>query len=231
MEYIDINKYYNQLINDDCLNILKQLPDKSIDLILTDPPYGIGVGKKTVKFTGKVEGRGFCCPRNKLEAKDWDDSIPSKEIFDEIFRVSKNQIIWGGNYFTEYLSGSSCWIVWDKDNGTTDFADCELAYTSFNSAVRKFKYRWNGCLIQDPRMKEEKIHPTQKPIPLFQFCIEKYSKPDDIILDPFSGSGTTAIAAFNSNRTFICIEKDKEYYNKAIERFNNHKRSHAGLLS
>lgn len=145
----------------------------------------------------------------------------AKKIFDEIFRISKNQIIWGGNYFAAYLNNSSCWIVWDKDNGTNDFADCELAYTNFSSAVRKYLYRWNGCLQGNMKEKEIRIHPTQKPVPLFQWCLQNYSKEGDLILDCFSGSGTTAVACHNLHRRFICIEKDKEYYEASVKRLND----------
>ena len=213
-----IDQYINRIINADCLDILQQLPDKSIDLVLTDPPYGIGVNKKSVILDGTVQGKGFCARRSNFAKKDWDDAIPQKQIFDEIFRVSKNQIIWGGNYFAEYLNNSSCWVVWDKDNGTTDFSDCELAYTSFSSAVRKYLYRWNGCLQGNMKQKEIRIHPTQNPLPLFQWCLENYSKEGDLILDCFSGSGTTAVACHNLKRRFICIEKDPEYWAASVKR-------------
>lgn len=212
------DKFINQIINADCLDILRQLPDKCIDLILTDPPYGIGVNKKSVILDGTVQGKGFGARRSNFAKKDWDDAIPQKEIFDEIFRVSKNQIIFGGNYFAEYLHNSSCWIVWDKDNGTNDFADCELAYTSFSSAVRKYLYRWNGCLQGNMKEKEIRIHPTQKPLPLFQWCLQNYSKEGDLILDCFSGSGTTAVACHNLHRRFICVEKDPDYYAASVKR-------------
>lgn len=213
-----IDQYINRIINADCLDILQQLPDKCIDLVLTDPPYGIGVNKKSVILDGTIQGKGFGARRSNFAKKDWDDAIPQKEIFDEIFRVSKNQILWGGNYFAEYLYNSSCWIVWNKDNGTNDFADCEIAYTSFKSAVRMFEYRWNGCLQGNMKEKEIRIHPTQKPLPLFQWCLQNYSKEGDLVLDCFSGSGTTAVACHNLHRRFICIEKDPEYWAASVKR-------------
>ena len=214
---MEIKELENKIINA-CLDILRQLPDKCIDLVLTDPPYGIGVNKKCVILDGTVQGKGFGARRSNFAQKDWDDTIPSKDVFQQLFRVSKNQIIWGGNYFTENLHNSSCWIVWDKDNGTNDFADCEIAFTSFKSAVRKFEYRWNGCLQGNMKEKEKRIHPTQKPLPLFQWCLQNYSKEGDLILDCFSGSGTTAVACHNLNRRFICIEKDPEYHAASVER-------------
>lgn len=135
-----------------------------------------------------------------------------------MFRVSKNQIIFGGNYFTEYLPNSSCWLVWNKENGDNDFADCELIYTSFKSAVRKFDWKWHGMLQENMKNKDIRIHPTQKPLGLIERIILRYSKENDLILDCFSGSGTTAIACYRTNRKFIAIEKDKDYYEKSIKR-------------
>lgn len=198
----------------DCIDLIRLIPDKSIDLVLTDPPYGIGVAK-----TGVVGGKKLAQVKN-YGVKNWDNSIPTKEYFDEIFRVSKNQIIFGGNYFTEYLKGSSCWIVWDKNN-SGNFADCELAYTSFKTAAKLYKYTWNGMLQENMKDKELREHPTQKPAGLFKRILNDYSQPNDLILDPFSGSGTTAIAAHNLGRRFICIEKDKDYHAASVQRLKD----------
>jgi site-specific DNA-methyltransferase (adenine-specific) len=213
-----MDKYINQIINADCMDILKELPDKYIDLVLTDPPYGIG------EAAGKNKSRSNLAVAKDYGNKDWDCKIPDKEVFDEIFRVSKNQIIFGGNYFVEYLTNSSCWLVWDKNNGTNDFADCELAWTSFKSAVRKYLWTWNGMLQQDMKNKDIRIHPTQKPLRLFEMILRDYSNENDLILDCFSGSGTTAIACHNLKRRFICIEKDKDYYEASLERLWNAQR-------
>lgn len=217
--------YLNKIIYADCLDIMRQLPDKSIDLIVTDPPYGIGVGKKQCIYDGKRHGNA-AANRREYAQKDWDDEIPPKEIFDEMFRVSKNQIIFGGNYFVEYLKNSPCWIVWDKVNGTNDFADCELAWTSFPSAVRKYEFLWNGMLQQNMINKEQRIHPTQKPADLIGQIIRDYSKPGEIILDPFSGSGSTAIACHRLHREFICIEKDKDYYEASVKRLEEERKQY-----
>lgn len=211
---IEIKDIENTIINADCMDILKELPDKCIDLVLTDPPYGIGEAKKNNASRGKL------AIAKDYGKKDWDNSIPSKEIFNEIFRVSKNQIIFGGNYFVEYLTNSSCWLVWDKNNGANDFADCELAWTNFKSAVRKYRWTWNGMLQEDMKNKDIRIHPTQKPLKLFEMILRDYSNENDLILDCFSGSGTTAVACHNLKRRFICIEKDKDYYEKSVERLN-----------
>lgn len=200
----------NTLIQWDCLDVMKSIPDKSIDLILTDPPYWIW------ESAWKNKSRGKCAIAKDYWDKDWDDKIPDKEYFDEIFRISKNQIIFWGNYFVQALYNSPCWIVWDKNN-TWDFADCELAWTSFTTAVRKFKFTWNGMIQEDMKHKEIRQHPTQKPKELMKWCIENYSQPWETILDCFTGSGTTWVAAIELWRNYILIEKDPDYC-KIIER-------------
>lgn len=217
---INVEDITNKIICADCMDILKQLPDKCVDLVLTDPPYGIG------EANGKNASRGNLAIAKDYGKKDWDNKIPAKEIFDEIFRVSKNQIIFGGNYFIEYLHNSNCWLVWDKLNGKNDFADCELAWTSFNSAVRKYEFLWNGMLQQNMKNKEQRIHPTQKPVDLFGQILRDYSNENDLILDCFSGSGTTAIACHRLNRRFICIEKDKEYWEASCKRLEDEQRQY-----
>lgn len=192
----------------DCLEVMKGMPDKSIDLVLTDPPYGIDIGRNL--RANKRHGK------SKTHSKDygyeeWDKEIPKKEYFEEIFRVSKNQIVFGGNYFVEFLRNSPSWIVWDKDNGENGYADCELAWTSFRTAVRKFKWRWHGMLQENMSQKEFRCHPTQKPIELMRWCLEKYSKAGETVLDPFLGSGTTARAAKDLGRKFIGIELEEKY--------------------
>ena len=206
----------NTIYNEDCLETMKRMPDKSIDLILTDPPYGIGISK-----TGLVGGSDSKSKLAKLKqytASDWDAKIPSREVFEEMFRVSKNQVIFGGNYFVEYLQNSPCWIVWDKDNGNTSFADCELAWTSFDTSVRLKRYRWNGMLQENMKHKEERYHPTQKPVPLMRWILAKYAKEGDVIYDPFMGSGTTARACADLGFAYIGSEISKEYCDIAEER-------------
>ena len=207
----------------DCLELMKQLPDKSIDLVLTDPPYGIGESMKNHKSRGKYAFGGKSTTKQLAKGKDygyseWDKSPPPIEYFNELFRVSKNQVIFGGNYFN--LPPSSCWIVWDKDNGDNDFADCELAWTSFKSAIRKFKWRKMGMLQEDMKNKEVWQHPTQKPLPLFRWILEKYTGSCDIVLDPFLGSGTTAVAAKQLNRRFLGFEINPVYVAIAEKRLN-----------
>lgn len=206
-----------KLIQGDCLEKMKEIESGSIDLILTDPPYGIGESK------GKNKSRGKLAISKDYGVKAWDDNRPNEKYFKEMLRISKNQIIFGGNYFADLLPATSCWIVWDKDNGKNDFADCELAWTSFKSAVRYFKYKWNGMLQGNMSKKEKRVHPTQKPLPLMEWIISKYSKEKITILDPFMGSGTTGVACCNLNRNFIGIEKDPEYFKIAEKRIESAK--------
>lgn len=206
-----MDRFLNQIIQGDCLDVMKDIPDKSVDLVLTDPPYGINIASN-----GKVGGNNLGLVTD-YKPQAWDKFTPSKEYFQEMMRVSKNQIIFGGNYFVEHLHNSPCWIVWDKDN-SGNFADCELAWTSFKTAVRKIKYRWNGMLQENMKEKECRFHPTQKPIGLFEWILDNYSEPGMVILDPFLGSGTTAIAALNTGRFFIGIEKEPKYVEIARKR-------------
>lgn len=200
----------NKIYLGDCLEVMKEIPDKSIDLVLTDPPYGLGRNNHE-----NNKSRFKLADPTDFGIVDWDNSPPGNKYFKEMIRISKNQIIFGGNFFN--LPPSSCWIVWDKDR-SGDFADCELAWTSFPSAVRKVKFRWNGMLQENMAKKEERYHPTQKPVELFKWILEKYSKPGEIICDPFLGSGTTAIACMKLQRQFIGIEKEPKYYEIALSR-------------
>ena len=214
---INVEHITNKIICADCMDILKQLPDKCVDLVLTDPPYG-------KQYARGKNGWGVCENRPDLKDVAWDNTTPSKELFDEIIRVSKNQIIFGGNYFTDKLSVSNCWIVWDKIGNNTNksvFADCELAWTSFNKVCKKFVSVSMGFIKDD---KSERIHPTQKPLDLFEKILQDYSIENDLVLDCFSGSGTTAIACHKLKRRFICIEKDKDYYEASVKRFEDERK-------
>tara|TARA_Y100000310_G_scaffold339572_1_gene432629 strand:- start:697 stop:1416 length:720 start_codon:yes stop_codon:yes gene_type:complete len=198
---LEINTVYNE----DCLTIMKKLPDNYFDLIITDPPYGIKRNKLNMgKGGGVAEHIDYGC-------YEWDNDIPSSEHFKEMLRISKNQIIFGGNYMTAYLPPSSCWIVWDKDNGETDFADCELAWCSFDKAVRKFKYRWSGMLQENMSWKEKRHHPTQKPVALGRWILDKFANKGDKIFDPFAGSGSFLLASKQKGFDFVGCEINKEY--------------------
>lgn len=207
----------------DCLDGMRQLEDKSIDLVITDPPYGIGIGVKTNPGGGTVRAKtlfGKKISKRKMPPKtDYhnfeDEIIINTEYFEEILRISRNQIVFGGNYFSDLLPQSTCWIVWNKDNNTTSFADCELAWTSFPSAVRMYTFRWNGLLQEDMMHKEERVHPTQKPVKLFEWIIKNYAKEGDVICDPFFGSGSCLVACIRMGHQFIGFEKEKTYFDVA----------------
>jgi site-specific DNA-methyltransferase (adenine-specific) len=201
------------------MELMKRYPDNYFDLAIVDPPYGIGMSKGTMSSN---KDKNITSKRDYI-SKDWDGSIPNKEYFDELFRVSKNQIIWGGNYMIEHLKNTSCFIVWDKkSNDGSNFADAELAWTSFETAVRVFKYDWIGFGYLNNPQKEKKIHPTQKPVALYKWLLDKYAKQGDKILDTHLGSGSIAIAAHDYGFELTCCELDKEYYDKAVQRIKNH---------
>ena len=204
------------LIHGDCMEYMATLKDKEFDLAVVDPPYGIGEDGKS------NHSRGGKAKPTKFTPKDWDKLPPSQEYFEELMRVSKRQIIWGGNYFD--LPPSSCWIVWDKINYGSHFADCELAWTSFKSAIRQFRFQWNGMLQGDMKNKQKRIHPTQKPIQLYQWIFDKYVQKGWKILDTHLGSGSSAIAAHDSGLEFVGIELDGEYFQAAKERLQEHQK-------
>tara|TARA_S200002703_G_scaffold157804_1_gene166607 strand:+ start:39 stop:782 length:744 start_codon:yes stop_codon:yes gene_type:complete len=159
-----------KITNEDNMKLMARYPDKYFDLAIVDPPYGIDV-------TNQSQGKGGGVAK-KIEYKktDWDKYAPNTDYFKELIRVSKNQIIWGANHFISRIPfDSSCWIVWDKDNGETDFADCELAWTSFKTAVRMLKWKWSGMLQQNMKNKEQRIHPTQKPVALYKWLLNNYA--------------------------------------------------------
>ena len=213
----------NKIHHADCLSFMKQLPDKCVDLVLTDPPYGIGYDKSIANDGGKQTGHSVVKNRH-YHISDWDKEIPSIEIFEQIQRISKNQIIFGGNYFAHILPASRGWICWDKERAGDFFSDCELAWTSFDMPLKKFVFMWNGMLQGDMKNKEERIHPTQKPRQLFSMILEKYAKEGQVVLDCFSGSGTTALACHDLGLDFICIEKDADYWKASCERLTQHQK-------
>ena len=206
-----------ELLNIDCLHYMKQCEDKQFDLAIVDPPYGISINKQSQGKGGGV------AKKIEYTKKDWDSAIPDKEYFAELMRVSKNQIVWGGNYFVENLTNSSCWVVWDKVNGTTDFADCELAWTSFKTSVRKIEWKWAGMLQQDMKNKEKRIHPTQKPAKLYEWLLMNYAESGNKILDTHLGSGSIALACYDLKFDLVGLEIDKEYFVNANKRLEVHK--------
>jgi site-specific DNA-methyltransferase (adenine-specific) len=209
-----------ELIHGDCMDYMKSLEDKAFELAICDPPYGINAQNKSATSNqrrsglqrlngggGKLKNRVL----NTSKKIEWDYSIPNDKYFNELKRVSKNQIIWGGNYFP--LPPSRCIICWDKCQPWENFSQIELAWTSFDMPARIFRFdnRTGG-----------KIHPTQKPVALYKWLIKNYAKPGDRILDTHLGSGSSAIAAWEAGRDFVGIELDEEYYNAAVKRFRQH---------
>mgnify|MGYP000973112922 CR=1 FL=1 len=192
----------------DCMEGMKQFSDKYFELAIVDPPYGIGANKMTL-------GNG----KNKIfrGSNDWDKSAPPEEYFSELEGVSKNQIIWGANHFTEtFHKNSPCWIFWDKGTGENDFADGEFAYTSFDSHARKIFIPWVGANAKDKY--ESRIHPTQKPIKLYEWLLQHYAKPGDKILDTHVGSASSLIACWKMGFSYIGFELDPDYFKAATER-------------
>ena len=198
----------------DCMELMRETPDNAYDLAIVDPPY-VDDFLKLDYATGRKHNCGRA-PISRHHISKELHLAPKADYFKELFRVSKNQIVWGGNYFG--LPPSSCWIVWDKDNGEVKFADCELAWTSFKTAVRKFRFRWAGMLQGNMAEKEKRIHPTQKPVALYRWLLTKYAKPGQRILDTHMGSGSIAIACKEAGHPLTACEIDKDYYDQAIER-------------
>ena len=201
------------------MELMKRYPDKYFDLAVVDPPYGIQQDGRTNHTRG-------CLAKSKtyLHQNRYDNSPPNKSCFDELLRISKNQIIFGANHFISRIPlDSSCWIVWDKQNGKTDFADCELAWTSFETAVRIFRFRWQGMLQGNMREKENLIHPNHKPIALYDWIFKNYAKAGDKILDTHGGSFSSRISAYKAGLDFVGCELDKEYFDASEKRFQEFK--------
>jgi site-specific DNA-methyltransferase (adenine-specific) len=201
----------SEVKNMDCIEYMQQFPDKYFELAIVDPPYGININMNMGRRKGK---------RKNHEIKNWDNDIPNNDYFNELFRVSKNQIIWGGNYFP--LSLTKSWIFWDKDvpEGVS-FADGELAWTSFDKTLVKAKIKYSGFHGMD---ENGKIHPTQKPVALYRWLLKNYAKPNDKILDTHLGSGSSRIAADMEGFDFYACELDTDYFNASQKRFNDYKK-------
>jgi len=194
--------------NENNMQLMARYPDKYFDLAIVDPPYGIK-RDGSIKTTSKHGGR------KAHTFKGWDNEIPNEKYFNELFRVSKNQIVWGANYFTQYLPKSMGWVFWDKGQRICN-SDGELAFTSFQVALRVAEYNRVELL------KEGTVHPTQKPIVLYKWLLDKYAKQGDKILDTHLGSGSIAIACHDYGFELTACELDTEYYEAAKKRFLNH---------
>jgi site-specific DNA-methyltransferase (adenine-specific)/modification methylase len=198
----------------DCLEILPTL-DK-VDAVITDPPYGIDA------YGGGTMGGGVLAKQSSYDATNWDKEPCSKEKIDAMIDASKEQVIFGGNYFD--LPPARCWLIWDKENGSNNFADAEMAWTNIDGAVRLKRYKWQGMLQGNMKDKEIREHPTQKPRSVMEWAILQCKSDPKIILDPFMGSGTTGVACMNLGRKFIGIEIEEKYFDIACERIDNAQR-------
>ena len=193
----------NIVHNSDCLPAMKQMEDNQFDLAIVDPPYGIDIANMNM-------GKGSSFETGRLQKSDWDKNVPTEDYFVELKRISKNQIIWGGNYYK--LGGSRCFLIWDKLDYNSDFASAELAWTSFNSVVKTFRHPRNTA--------EKRVHPTQKPIKLYKWLLKNYAKEGNTILDTHVGSGSSRIACWEMGFDFTGYEIDKDYWIAQEKRFN-----------
>lgn len=202
-------KCHIRFFNCDNMEFMKEVEDK-YDLAIVDPPYGISANKMTLGNGKKKIYRGL---------NNWDNEIPKAEYFKELFRVSKNQVVWGGNYMTEYLKPTGAWLFWDKGTGDNDFADGELAWTSYEGALRKISKSWVGANANNGT---QRIHPTEKPIYIYRWLLQKYAKQGDKILDTHGGSMTLARACYEEGFDLDIMELDKEYFDKGVLAFKQH---------
>ena len=194
------------MMHRDCMDYMATLPDKAFELSCVDPPYGIGADNMT-------GGAG----KNKQwdKGKNWDSGVPDKSYFNELFRVSKNQIILGGNYFFDFLPSTKSYMIWDKQNDARDFAESEFAWSSFDEVARTLRMR-------PMNMDGGKIHPTQKPVALYKWLLSRYAKPGDKILDTHGGSGSICIACHDLGFDLTWMELDVDYYKDACKRYKDH---------
>ena len=218
----------------DCLDAMRQMQDKAFTLAVCDPPYGRKEhgGKCRSGYVLQKNGNRMYVSDGGYERKEWHNAVPPHEYFEELFRVSKNQIIFGCNYFVGEIFGSGR-IVWGKCNGASDQSDCEIAYNSMTSRVDLFRFMWSGMMqgksIEEGHimqgnkaLNEKRMHPTQKPVALYRWIFQHYAKPGDKILDTHLGSGSSRIAAYDAGLDFTGYEIDKDYFEKQEERFRAH---------
>ena len=211
-----------QLFNQDCMTAMKDMKDNEFELAICDPPYGIGFdGDKFADLHRKPQKTWKGSKPKGYKNKSWDKKRPPKEYFQELIRVSKNQIIWGGNYFADLLEPSGSWIVWNKKVKMPTFSDGELAWCSINNSVKIFDFLWAGYAKAEPC---DRIHPTQKPISLYIWLLSNYAKKGWKILDTHLGSGSIAIACHDMKFDLTGYEIDEEYYEAALQRLQNHQK-------
>jgi len=200
---------------EDCVKALKRFNDNHFDLAIVDPPYGLGMG--TVSIPSEKNTNSQQKFYKDLKSKRWDDNTPNKEYFDELKRVSKNQIVWGWNYYVSYFNDCPSYIVWNKE-ASGNYSDCEMAWCSIKGTNKIFKWLWNGFRKQQP---EERIHPTQKPVALYDWILEQFGSDANLILDTHVGSGSSRIACNKAGKQFVGFEIDKDYYEAQEKRFKD----------
>ena len=207
----------SEFILGDCMDYLPDYPDNHFDLAIVDPPYGIGYDVEAAKRNGKKYGGKTAAKRGVYNMTNWDSSIPDSNYFKQLFRISKNQIIWGWNYFVPHLSACKCYIVWNKrTNG--NFGDCESAFTSFDRPPVVFEFTWNGMIQGDMKNKEIRIHPTQKPVKLYERTLIDFAKEGDKILDTHVGSASSLIAFEKHGFEYTGFEINENIYSDAKNR-------------
>lgn len=207
------------IFNRDCMDAMKEMDDNAFDLAIVDPPYGINMASSFSQ-----NGNNKCKNWKNYEMKNWDCMTPNQKYFDELFRVSKNQIIWGGNYFIDKIKRPSMgWIVWNKGQRNFTLADGEIAWTSFQRAIRIFDMP-RPTALEENRKTGGMFHPTKKPVRLYQWILEKYAKPNWKILDTHIGSGSIGIACHDLGFDLTGFEIDSDYYNDCMKRLNEHQR-------
>jgi len=211
-----------EITNEDNMKLMARYEDNYFDLAIVDPPYGIDAGFGSGKNMRKRIKDG------KMKGSDWDSETPKKEYWDELFRVSKNQIVWGGNYMTSFLKESKGWIFWDKIQTSDNHSDGELAWTSFQKRLRMFKYCWAGNIygfqgsIEGAGKKSIRIHPTEKPVKLYEWLLDEYAEKGNKIIDTHLGSGSIAIACHNRGFDLVACELDEDYCKQALKRLKTH---------
>ena len=198
----------NRFSNIDCMLGMAEYKDNHFDLAIVDPPYGIGVG---------WDGMGVITEAGKYKDTGWNDNIPKKEYFNELYRISKNQIIWGCNFYGGFIRGAGR-IVWDKKGRNHVFSHCDIAYQSFKNNNYMYEFVWIGCMVGRGEKKEKRIHPTQKPIALYKWLLSKYAKEGDLIIDTHVGSASSLIACEDMGFEYVGFELDEDYYNAAQKR-------------
>ena len=213
---MELKGFYNM----DCMEGMKEIPDKYFDLAIVDPPYGIGASEKN--STDKKQSKNSATNSKYYGDQKWDDNVPVKEYFEELIRVSKNQIIWGVNYYPyDFLVGGR--IYWDKRVTMPTYSNGELAYCSLINSIKSVSITWHGMLQEDMKNKEIRIHPTQKPVALYHWLLNNYAEKGDKILDTHVGSASSLIACHDMGFEYLGFELDEDYYRMASERLEAHK--------